>query len=41
MFRGEHGAGIEGADEMVCEMGGTWVGLMSPQRKSVTMSKEG
>ena len=26
-FGGEHGAGIEGADEEVCGMGGTWVGL--------------
>ena len=27
MFRGEHGASIDGADEEVCRVGGTWIGL--------------
>ena len=27
LFRGEHGANIEGADEEVCKVGGTWIGL--------------
>ena len=40
MFRGEHGASIEGADEEVCRVGGTWIGLDSPQRSSVAVSKE-
>ena len=40
IFRGEHGVGIEGADEEVCGVGETWVGWMSPQRSSVAMSKE-
>ena len=30
MFRGEHGAGIEGADEEVCGVSGTWIGLDIP-----------
>ena len=27
MFGGEHGASVEGADEEVCRVGGTWIGL--------------
>ena len=27
MFRGDHRVGIEGADEDVCGVGGTWIGL--------------
>ena len=27
MFRGEHEASVEGADEEVCRVGGTWIGL--------------
>ena len=27
MFRGEHGASVEGADDEVCRVGGTWIGL--------------
>ena len=27
MFGGEHSASIEGADEDVCRVGGTWIGL--------------
>ena len=30
MFRGEHGASVEGADEKV---GGTWIGLDIPTEK--------
>ena len=30
MFGGEYGAGVEDADEEVCEVGGTWVGLNVP-----------
>ena len=26
MFRGEHGASVEDADEEFCGMGGTWIG---------------
>ena len=33
MFWGEHGACIEDADEEVCEVGGTWVGLNVPTEK--------
>ena len=33
MFRGEHGASVEGADEEVCRMGGTWIGLDIPTEK--------
>ena len=33
MFRVEHGAGIEGADEKVCGVGGTWIGLDIPTEK--------
>ena len=29
MFRGEHGASVEDADEEVCRVGGTWIGLDS------------
>ena len=25
MFRGEHGASVERADEEVCRVGGTWI----------------
>ena len=42
-FRGEHGARIEGADEEVCRVGGTWimdwVGY-APQRSRVAVHKE-
>ena len=27
MFRCEHGASVEGTDEEVCRVGGTWIGL--------------
>ena len=30
VFRGEHGTSIEGADEEVCRVGGTWIGLDIP-----------
>ena len=40
MFRGEHGASVEGADEEICRVGGPGFGLMSPQRSSVAVSKE-
>ena len=33
VFRGEHGANIEGADEEVCRVGGTWIGLDIPTDK--------
>ena len=33
MFKGEHGAGIEDADEEVCRLGGTLVGLDVPTEK--------
>ena len=33
MFTGEHGVDIEGADEMVCGVGETWVGLNVPTEK--------
>ena len=33
MFGGEHGAGIEDADEEHCMVGGTWVGLNVPTEK--------
>ena len=39
MFRGEHEAGIEGADE-VCGVDCTWVGLDVLQGSSVAVSKE-
>ena len=40
MFRGEHGASVEGADEEICRVGGTGIGLDIPQRSSVAVSKE-
>ena len=40
MFRGEHGASIEGVDEEVCSVGVTWIRLNIPQRSSVAVSKE-
>ena len=40
MFRDEHGASIEGADEEVCRVGGTWIGLDILTRSNVTVSKE-
>ena len=41
MFRGEHGASVEGADEEVCRVSGPWIGFwISPQRSSVAVSKE-
>ena len=40
IFGGEHGAGIEGADEEACGVGWTWVGLNAPQRSNVEVSKE-
>ena len=33
MFRGEHGVIVEGTDEEVCRMGGTWIGLDIPTEK--------
>ena len=33
MFRGELGASIEGADEEVCRVSGTWIGLDIPTEK--------
>ena len=27
MFMGDHGASVEDADEEVCRVGGTWIGL--------------
>ena len=27
MYRGEHRASVEGTDEEVCRVGGTWIGL--------------
>ena len=33
MFRGEHGAIVEGADEEFCRVGGTWIGLDIPTEK--------
>ena len=33
MFRGEHGASVEGADEEVCRVGGTWIWLDIPTEK--------
>ena len=33
IFRDEHGACIEGADEDVCGVGGTWIGLNIPTEK--------
>ena len=33
MCRGEHGASIEGADEEVCRVVGTWIGLAIPIEK--------
>ena len=32
VFRGEHGTSIEGADEEVCRVGGTWIGLDIPKQ---------
>ena len=33
MFRGEHGASVEGADEDVYRVDGTWIGLDIPTEK--------
>ena len=33
MFGGEHRASIEGADEEVCRVGGTWIRLDIPTEK--------
>ena len=33
MFRGEHGASVEAADEEVCRVSGTWIGLDIPTEK--------
>ena len=33
MFRDEHGTSTEGADEEVCRVGGTWIGLDIPTEK--------
>ena len=33
VFRGEHGTSIEGADEKVCRVGRTWIGLNIPTEK--------
>ena len=33
MFGGEHRASIECADEEVCRVGGTWIGLDIPTEK--------
>ena len=33
MFRGENEASVEGADEKVCRVGGTWIGLNIPTEK--------
>ena len=33
MFRGEHGASVENADEEVCRVSGTWIGLDIPTEK--------
>ena len=33
MFRDEHGASVEGADEEVCRVGWTWIGLDIPTEK--------
>ena len=33
VFRGTHGTSIEGADEEVCRVGGTWNGLDIPTEK--------
>ena len=33
VFRDEHGASIECADEEVCRVGGTWIGLDIPTEK--------
>ena len=33
MFRDEYEASVEGADEEVCRVGGTWVGLDIPTEK--------
>ena len=38
MFGGEHRASIEDADEEVCRVGETWIGLDIPH--SVAVSKE-
>ena len=40
MFRVEHGASVEGADEKVCRVGETWIRLDILQRSSVAVSKE-
>ena len=33
MFRGEHGASVDGTDEEVCRVGGTCIGLDIPTEK--------
>ena len=33
VIRGEHETSIEGADEEVCRVGGTWIGLDIPTEK--------
>ena len=33
MFRSEHGASAEGADEEVCRVGGSWIELDIPTEK--------
>ena len=33
MFRGEHGTSVEGADEEVCRVSRTWIGLDIPTEK--------
>ena len=33
MFSGEHEANVEGADEEICMVGGTWIGLDIPTEK--------
>ena len=37
MLRSEHGASIEGADEEVCGVGGTWIGLDIPTEKQCSV----
>ena len=39
MFRGEYVASVEGADEEVCRVGGTWIGLDVPKRKECSDEK--
>ena len=33
MLRGEHGANVEGADEEVCRVSESWIGLTIPTEK--------